>query len=365
MVAHFAHCISGASDLLHLQLAGYTRQLGPRAMNRNQSVFMARAIRRRGFTLVEVLVVIVIIGILIALMLPAIQAAREAARRTQCLNNVGQLGLAALNYHDTHKHFPPGIGYSSVSHRGAFGTWQFHLMGYLEEQNLFDSSLGSLTLPSGPAIVHYPGNNKVYSQSVPTFLCPSDPSVEAGGVLTIDGITWGAACYVPNALISAKTDLKTKTTNPEGKTRLADIRDGTAKTILHAEKYARCTTTDAALAENFRVGGTPWANCTSPLFPWLPAPMNAPARGYQTGFAIPVLKIRGAPNAIGPESIFQDQPTPFLGNCDPTRAATAHSGGMVVGLADGSVRILAPDVNGEVWWAAVTPAEGEVLRPDW
>ena len=71
------------------------------------------------------------------------------------------------------------------------------------------------------------------------------------------------------------------------------------------------------------------------------------------------------PDAIGPGSIFQVQPTPFLGNCDPTRAATAHPGGILVGLADGSVRTLAPSMSGDTWWAAVTPTGGEVLGSDW
>ena len=74
---------------------------------------------------------------------------------------------------------------------------------------------------------------------------------------------------------------------------------------------------------------------------------------------------QGAPNAIGPQSIFQVQPTPFLGNCDPTRAATAHAGGIQVGLVDGSVRTLAPSLSGDTWAAAVTRAGGEVLGPDW
>ena len=101
----------------------------------------------------------------------------------------------------------------------------------------------------------------------------------------------------------------------------------------------------------------------APLFPWQPPPMIPPGKAFQPGFAIAALVARGTPNAIGPGSIFQVQPIP--GNCDPTRAATAHAGGMVVGLADGSVRTLAAGMSGDIWWAAVTPAGGEVQNSDW
>jgi hypothetical protein len=100
------------------------------------------------------------------------------------------------------------------------------------------------------------------------------------------------------------------------------ITDGTSNTILHAEKYARCTNTGMPPA--FQDGGTAWAYCTALVFPWQPPPMTPPGKAFQPGFAIAALANLGAPSAIGPGSIFQVQPTPFLGNCDPTRASTAQ-----------------------------------------
>jgi prepilin-type N-terminal cleavage/methylation domain-containing protein len=327
-----------------------------------------QTMKGRGFTLVELLVVIAIIGILIALLLPAVQAAREAARRAQCSNNLKQLGLAALHFHDVHQHLPPGIGYYPTATNGAFGTSFFHMLPHLEEANRFERSLGSVQFPPpvGPTVVHYPGNNNVYSETAPVFICPSDPSVESGGVVTVDGITWGASSYASSALVTALYDLTASpaTSDPQGKVRIpTDFADGTSRTILHAEKYARCTNTD--MAPPFRDGGNAWAFGTSAVFPWQPSPMNFPGKALLPGFAIPALSSRGAPNAIGPESIFQVAPDPFLGSCDPTRASTAHASGMVVGLADGSVRNLSPSMSGDTWWAAVTADGEEVLGSDW
>jgi prepilin-type processing-associated H-X9-DG protein len=92
--------------------------------------------------------------------------------------------------------------------------------------------------------------------------------------------------------------------------------------------------------------------------------MTLPPKAFYPGFAIVALAGRGAPNAIGAGSIFQVQPSPYLGNCDPLRASTAHPGGIQVGLADGSVRTLAATMSGATWWATVTPSAGEVLGPD-
>jgi hypothetical protein len=181
----------------------------------------------------------------------------------------------------------------------------------------------------------------------------------------IDSELFGASCYAPSALISAKNDLTVipPTTNPQGKARIPnDFADGTSHTILHAEKYARCTNT--TMAPVFQDGGTAWGYATSVLFPWQPSPMLPPGKAFQPGFAIPALVARGAPNAIGPASIFQVQPSPFRGNCDPTRASTAHPGGIMVGMADGGVRTLAVDMSGDVWWAILTPAGGEVQNSE-
>jgi hypothetical protein len=197
-------------------------------------------------------------------------------------------------------------------------------------------------------------------------VCPSDPSVDSSGVVSVEGHSFAVSCYGSNALLNTQNDYSTyppTTATPQGKVTLFAVTDGTSNTILHAEKYARCS--NMTLPPAFRDGGTAWGYVTSPLFAWQPPPMILPGKAFQPGFAIPALALRGAPNAIGPGSKFQHQPTPFLGNCDPTRAATAHAGGIVTGLVDGSVRTLSPGISPDTWWAAITPSVGEVLGSDW
>jgi hypothetical protein len=117
------------------------------------------------------------------------------------------------------------------------------------------------------------------------------------------------------------------------------------------------------MAPQFRDGGSAWAYCTAGAFPWQRPPMALPVKVFGPGFCIPAFANQGATDAVGPRSRFQVQPRE--GNCDPTRAATAHAAGMQVGLVDGSVRTLAPSLSGDTWWAAVTRVGGEVLGSDW
>lgn len=148
--------------------------------------------RRIGFTLVELLVVIAIIGVLIALLLPAVQAAREAARRTQCVNNVKQMALGAINYESGQGRFPPGrlapdwvIGsteralgytaYESVTPSTKTGFFSVHiwLLPYMEEGNVYDLidfSLGQVKKMQNPTNPHF----AAYSTAKDLFLCPSD-----------------------------------------------------------------------------------------------------------------------------------------------------------------------------------------------
>jgi prepilin-type N-terminal cleavage/methylation domain-containing protein len=127
---------------------------------------------RHGFTLVELLVVIAIIGILIALLLPAVQAAREAARRTQCNNNLKQIGLGLQNYADANRTFPPG----TVNHGACCGTlsemvWTISVLPYLEQTNL--GEIYNYNLP-----VEDPANVTLLQKPLAVYSCPTDPNLD-------------------------------------------------------------------------------------------------------------------------------------------------------------------------------------------
>ncbi|WP_153555637.1 DUF1559 domain-containing protein [Roseimaritima sediminicola] len=139
---------------------------------------------RGGFTLVELLVVIAIIGVLVGLLLPAVQAAREAARRMQCSNNLKQMGLALHNFHDTFNEFPAGYGFNNDANKGSWRKawgWGARILPYIEQGNMYDT-LGVGSREFNDAL---PGNDSstwpalelaAIRTNLPTFRCPSDIS---------------------------------------------------------------------------------------------------------------------------------------------------------------------------------------------
>jgi prepilin-type N-terminal cleavage/methylation domain-containing protein len=292
---------------------------------------------RGGFTLIELLVVIAIIAILIGLLLPAVQKVREAAARSQCQHNLHQIGVAFHNADTTNQRMPPGVGFYLGSN--AYGTGFFHILPYVEQDNLYQSSaVGGFYDASV---------NGVSAQGLKLFICPSDPTTGSGGVVTDNqGRRWGACSYAGNAQAFCVVDpLTWKILSPEGAPRLSPgfFLDGTSNTILFAEKYARCTNLTA-----YTEGGSFWAY-------WVTGTAVQPLH--------PAFAVSWNGSSVGTGSKFLLRPPPD--DCDPTLTSTAHPSGIMVGMADASVRTVSPAVSGETWWAACTPASGDMLGNDW
>jgi prepilin-type N-terminal cleavage/methylation domain-containing protein len=308
------------------------------------STHLARS-RRRGFTLIELLVVIAIIAILIGLLLPAVQKVREAANRIKCANSLRQIGIASHNAHDELGSLPPlTTNYATTpSYNGGYGTTLFLLLPYLEQDNLYKSAAGP-----NFTYVAFPANDPVYTMPLKAFQCPSDPSVPAGGVVEVQGVPFGASSYAANAQVFGTVDANGNLQNTApsagglpnwyGAARIpASFPDGTSNTILFAEKYAQCNT-----------GGNAWGYFAGA--PFSPSFANSTFGG----------------SAVGPASKFEVRPTPFLSPaCDVSRASSGHTGGLQVCLGDASVRLLPAGISPATWWAACTPAGGEVLGTDW
>ncbi len=295
---------------------------------------MSSAPRRAGFTLIELLVVIAIMALLLALLLVAVQKVRARAAVVACTNNLRQNAYAFRLTADAHGQIlPPGIGLYGGN---AYGTAGFHVLRDLEQGSKYQNS--------------WNGTNfydlRIYDQTVPTFLCPADPSVESGGVVTIEGDRWGASSYAVNAQVFCQVADNGKLEAPNGRRKLspAGFPDGFSSTILLTEKYAHCTNLI------YPEGGSLWA-------------YSVIGRNVEALHA--AIAVSWNDYSIGPESKFRVMPTPYLGSCDPTLASTPHSSGIVVALADGSVRTLSPGISEQTWWAACTPASNDLLDNDW
>ncbi|WP_145353427.1 DUF1559 domain-containing protein [Roseimaritima multifibrata] len=187
--------------------------------------------RRRGFTLVELLVVIAIIGVLVGLLLPAVQAAREAARRMSCGNNLKQIGLAMHNYHDSLGQFPTG------SSSCCWGTWLPLIFPYMEQGNIAELYV-DWGNTAGARYSHAPNTTNVTTVRQAAFSCPSDlDNAPFSGIVnhsyavnygntgysqqaTLNGVTFGSAPFAPR--LGQKYGFR-------------DVIDGTSSTLMVAE----------------------------------------------------------------------------------------------------------------------------------
>jgi prepilin-type N-terminal cleavage/methylation domain-containing protein len=272
------------------------------SLEKGDFMFTMMWTRKKGFTLIELLVVIAIIAILIGLLLPAVQKVREAAARTQCSNNMKQWGLAVHDYASTYGgNLPPSFGYATAQYTGAYGSTFWHLLPFVEQDNLFNNA----------GQQYYNG----YTSPVKIAQCPSDFTSNLQ-TLAYQG------SYASNAQVFGSYFA------PAGTGRLpATFQDGTSNTIMFAEKYGSCQGLPNYWGIYSAFAGSYWATST------------------------------------GSGSLFQLKPT--AATCSYTLTQTPHTGVMNVGLGDGSVRSLSGSISGNTWWSACTPAGGEVLGSDW
>lgn len=300
--------------------------------------------QNKGFTLIELLVVIAIIAILIALLLPAVQQAREAARRTQCKNNLKQMGLAMHNYHDVHLTFPIGTRTDNAQTNTWGMSWLVGILPYIDQAPLYNML--------DPAIRHsgFTGNSgKTNGVIINAYLCPSSPVGAMNGA-------WSGQMRAQYTGISGATDgTTTSATYPVGAgwgttlrshsgvlisegevVRMRDITDGTSNTMCVAE------------ANNYFDGKT----LVHSRYGWMIGNRNNPT-AEQT-YNLTTL-------------YFPPNSTAVVGNLAGNFRSShngiysAHTGGVQGLLSDGAVRFVSENVDMETLRRLATRADGEVI----
>ncbi len=315
---------------------------------------------RSAFTLVELLVVIAIIGILVGLLLPAVQAAREAARRMQCNNNMKQLGLAVFNYESAHKKFPGGVGRYGC----CWGTWQVAILPFLEQSNLYQIYENHGGADWGPRYSHAP-NRTVTESRIPTLTCPSD--TENAPIINITShnyaVNYGNTSFFQTDLngipfLGAPFNCYKNSTSDDGPRNLGEaanfpriygepvpmrsITDGTSNTLMASEVLQ-------GRANDLR-GFTWWGG----------------ASGFVTYLA---------PNSTAPDiitgGICRPMTTPLMPCTTSTTvtrprmmgARSLHAGGGVnVVYCDGHVTFVSNNINYDTWNALGSAMGGEVVE---
>jgi prepilin-type N-terminal cleavage/methylation domain-containing protein/prepilin-type processing-associated H-X9-DG protein len=286
--------------------------------------------RDSGFTLIELLVVLAIIGVLIGLLLPAVQKIREAAARTQCVNNLKQIGLALQNYHDTAHSFAPGYisNYDSAGNdTGPGWGWASVILPEMEQQNLYAGI--QFDQPIEAAV-----NSGVRVMPIKSYLCPSDAAPPTWTARRYDaaGNPVATICDVASANYLGVFGVTEPGVDGEGvffrnsHVRIADITDGTSQTIMVGERaYSLAPATWVGAVTNAEV------------FPYNSSNMVLGHTGESRGPAVPV---------------------------DINNFSSRHSGGVNFVFADGHVQFLTSSVSQAVYQALSTRAGGEPVGGD-
>jgi prepilin-type N-terminal cleavage/methylation domain-containing protein len=335
--------------------------------------------RSSGFTLVELLVVIAIIGILVALLLPAIQSAREAGRRSACMNNMRQIGVAIENFHSAKKRYPFGKG-PSYAGSPVYARWSAHsqLLGYMEEQSLV-AAINFKFAPETPgmagAVAFMPAHQNANRENadasrtmVATFLCPSDerPDISWPGQNNYAGNQGNWLCdrgdTQPAPTDVSPNELQTGVLYFLSKLRSAQITDGMSKTALFSEK----------------IRGTGDPNPKTDMFVMphqtsLDATYNT-CTNMDPYTATPLTSKWGWSWVMGENccTLYNHVSTPNTNMCGGTGfpgsmtnmamqvpPSSKHPGGAYVMMADTSVHFVTEDVGLIVWRAMGTRNGGE------
>jgi len=352
-------------------------------------------LKRRAFTLIELLVVIAIIAVLIALLLPAVQAAREAARRMQCTNNLKQLGLALANYESSNGCFPPTGSEDPGDGLDNDFSAKTRLLPFMEQTAIYNALNQTYY---GAGAINPATNTTAVCSTINSFLCPSDGNDPN---FTVLGVKTGQTNYGNNIGLSISMNglafdgpaWRLNDLPKGGPTRFADLTDGASNTAAHSEWVKGRNILSGKQA--VWIGARAYSRNPGSFWPGPSAAimtlqqilqevatncqpiMTTPATWDQKGMAwyCNLAGVGGgyshllAPNKTAcfyPQYSYAKYGEPAPGNDDVTmmNASSNHPGGVNVGFLDGSVKFVKETVSLTTWGSIATKAGGEVVSAD-